>query len=126
MWLSSFISDTNFHFRLNAQKMMQMSGGGSKPTTHTETTVEEVFRNLEISEFATLFTSEGIDLEAFLTCTEDDLKEANVPEEPRKKLLQYLQERRQQGQQLNGGGGQTLTGLQQFNRDAVTSGGRLL
>ena len=53
-----------------------------------------MFALLEISEFAENFTKEGIDMEALTMCNEEDLKEGGLPLGPRKKLMKYLEDRK--------------------------------
>ena len=54
----------------------------------------QVFALLEISEFSENFTKEGIDMDALIMCNEDDLKEGGLPLGPRKKLMKYLEDRK--------------------------------
>jgi hypothetical protein len=105
----------------------QQEAASSSPSSHQETTLEDLFSNLDLTEFVQIFSNEGIDLAALLTCTEDDLKEANLPLGPRKKLMQYLEERKKKGEEEKEGagynrGGDGLNGLDEYNRSAVTSG----
>ena len=86
-------------------------------------TVEELFQRLEIdNQHAANFTKEGIDVEALLTCTEEDFKEAELPHEPRERLLNFIQSRRNKAEREVGGAtGTSMTGLEAYQRAAVTS-----
>ena len=53
-----------------------------------------MFALLDISEFCENFTKEGIDMDALIMCNEEDLKEGGLPLGPRKKLLKYLEDRK--------------------------------
>ena len=51
----------------------------------------KLFKRLDIDpEHAERFALDGIDLDALMSCTEEDLKEAELPLGPRKKLLKYI------------------------------------
>ena len=52
----------------------------SKTVSYEEASLEELFANLDIAEYASLFNGEGITLEDLLTSVaEEDLKEINLP-----------------------------------------------
>ena len=85
-----------------------------KPPVETELTLEKVFAKLDISEFVENFVKEGIDMDALLLCTDDDLKEGGLPLGPRKKLLHYLEVRK--GLQEK-----TLSGLEEYEQSSITS-----
>ena len=52
----------------------------SKTVSYQETSLEELFANLDISEYATLFNDQGITLADLLTSVaEEDLMEINLP-----------------------------------------------
>ena len=88
----------------------------SKPVMERElSTLDQVFEKLEISEHLEPFTSAGIiDMESLMLCTEDDLKEANMPLGPRKKLLHYLQVRKAIQEKK-------LSGLEEYEETSITS-----
>ena len=44
-----------------------------------ELSLEQVFAQLDISDYAATFTKEGIDMDALFLCNEDDLKEGGLP-----------------------------------------------
>ncbi len=85
-----------------------------KPIEGTEATLEELFAQLDISEFVDNFAKEGIDMEALMLCTEDDLKEGGLPLGPRKKLLKYIDVQRAIAEHR-------LSGLEQYDKTSVTS-----
>ena len=65
-----------FTFRLNSQ----VPARNSKTVSYQETSLEEVFANLDISEYASLFNGEGITLaDLLISVAEDDLKEIHLP-----------------------------------------------
>jgi len=80
-----------------------------KPRWDKDLTLEEVFEKLGISEYVDVFVNQGIGMEELESCSEEDLKEAELPLGPRKKLFNYLQTRKSQ------------TGFQQFKESSVTS-----
>ena len=41
--------------------------------------MEQLFAQLDISDYAETFTKEGIDMDALLLCNDDDLKEGGLP-----------------------------------------------
>jgi len=91
----------------------------SKTVSYQETSLEELFANLDISEYATLFNDQGITLADLLTSVaEEDLMEINLPLGARTKLLAYIERRNKKTTSTNNG---TLTGLQEYIRSAVTS-----
>lgn len=73
-----------------------------------------LFTKLEISQFTEKFTSEGIDVDGLMLCTEDDLREAGLPDEARQKLLNFIQSRKSASRQLSS------DGLEDFQRSTVT------
>ena len=65
-----------FNFRLNSQ----VPARNSKTVSYQETSLEELFANLDISEYASLFNGEGITLaDLLISVAEEDLKEINLP-----------------------------------------------
>ena len=44
-----------------------------------ELTLEQLFAQLDISDYAETFIKEGIDMDALLLCNDDDLKEGGLP-----------------------------------------------
>ena len=44
-----------------------------------ELSLEQLFAQLDISDYAETFTKEGIDMDALLLCNDDDLKEGGLP-----------------------------------------------
>ena len=88
----------------------------SKPVMEKElSSIDQVFEKLEITEHLEPFTSAGIiDMDSLMLCTEDDLKEANMPLGPRKKLLHYLQVRKAIQEK-------TLSGLEEYEETSITS-----
>jgi len=66
-----------------------------KPKWAKDLGIEDVFAKLGISEHLGPFTEQGVGVEELLTCSEEDLKEAQLPLGPRKKLLAYLEWRRE-------------------------------
>lgn len=52
-----------------------------------------VLEHLGLSEYQTTFEKEKIDIESFLMCTVDDLKEMGIPLGPRKKLAKFVKEK---------------------------------
>ena len=85
----------------------------SKPPAEPQN-IEEIFAKLEISEHIEAFTDAGIDMEALLLCTEDDLKEAGMPLGGRKKLLHYLEVRKAIQEKK-------LSGLEEYEETSITS-----
>merc|ERR1711962_1192147 len=67
-----------------------------------------VFVKLGIEEHLAPFTDQGVGVEELLECGEEDLKEANLPLGPRKKLLSYLQARKE-----------ASSGFQEFQQNSV-------
>ena len=61
-----------------------------KPKWDKDLGIGEVFVKLGIEEHLDPFTDQGVGVEELLECGEEDLKEANLPLGPRKKLLAYL------------------------------------
>uniref|UniRef100_A0A8C5AXK1 SEC23 interacting protein n=1 Tax=Gadus morhua TaxID=8049 RepID=A0A8C5AXK1_GADMO len=53
----------------------------------------DVLEHLGLSDFKTTFDDEQIDLESFLMCTVEDLKEMGIPLGPRKKIAKFVKER---------------------------------
>ncbi|CAL8257070.1 unnamed protein product [Lota lota] len=52
-----------------------------------------VLEHLGLSDYKTTFDNEQIDLESFLMCTVEDLKEMGIPLGPRKKIAKFVKER---------------------------------
>ncbi|XP_017279829.1 SEC23-interacting protein [Kryptolebias marmoratus] len=52
-----------------------------------------VLQHLGLSEYESIFHQEKIDLESFLMCTVEDLKEMGVPLGPRKKIAKFVKEK---------------------------------
>ncbi|CAG04716.1 unnamed protein product [Tetraodon nigroviridis] len=52
-----------------------------------------VLQHLGLSEYKTTFDDEKIDIESFLLCTIEDLKEMGIPLGPRKKIAKFVKER---------------------------------
>ena len=63
------------------------------PRWEKDLRLEDVFANLEITDYVETFTDQGIGIAELETCSEDDLKEAGLPLGPRKRLLSYLSKR---------------------------------
>uniref|UniRef100_A0A665TP22 SEC23 interacting protein n=1 Tax=Echeneis naucrates TaxID=173247 RepID=A0A665TP22_ECHNA len=63
-----------------------------------------VLEHLGLSEYKSTFDEEKIDIESFLMCTIEDLKEMGIPLGPRKKITKFVKERvnRQVGLSLDG------------------------
>jgi hypothetical protein len=55
-----------------------------KPRWEQDLTIEEVFGKLGIAEHLGAFTSQGVGMEELLSCSEEDLREAELPLGPRK------------------------------------------
>ncbi|KAE8619421.1 hypothetical protein XENTR_v10009758 [Xenopus tropicalis] len=55
--------------------------------------LSEVLQQLELTEYCSVFEGEKIDIEALALCTENDLKDLEIPLGPRKKILQYIRHR---------------------------------
>ncbi|XP_059928482.1 SEC23-interacting protein isoform X2 [Gadus macrocephalus] len=53
----------------------------------------DALEHLGLSDFKTTFDDEQIDLESFLMCTVEDLKEMGIPLGPRKKIAKFVKER---------------------------------
>ncbi|CAL8284360.1 unnamed protein product, partial [Arctogadus glacialis] len=53
----------------------------------------DVLQHLGLSDFKTTFDDEQLDLESFLMCTVEDLKEMGIPLGPRKKIAKFVKER---------------------------------
>ncbi|XP_028278978.1 SEC23-interacting protein [Parambassis ranga] len=52
-----------------------------------------VLQHLGLSEYKSTFDEEKIDIESFLMCTIEDLKEMGIPLGPRKKIAKFVKER---------------------------------
>ena len=79
--------------------------------------IEDLFQRLDIeSEHAQSFVKEGIDMDALMTCTDDDLREAGLPLGPRKRLLSFIERRRKSNSAAD-----VLNSLQAYQRASVTS-----
>ncbi|KAM9847533.1 SEC23-interacting protein isoform 2-T2 [Aulostomus maculatus] len=52
-----------------------------------------VLEHLGLSEYKSTFDTEKIDIESFLMCTIEDLKEMGIPLGPRKKIAKFVKER---------------------------------
>lgn len=52
-----------------------------------------VLEHLSLSEYKSTFDEERIDIESFLMCTIEDLKEMGIPLGPRKKIAKFVKER---------------------------------
>ncbi|XP_069001261.1 SEC23-interacting protein [Embiotoca jacksoni] len=52
-----------------------------------------VLQHLGLTEYKTTFDEEKIDIESFLMCTIEDLKEMGIPLGPRKKIAKFVKER---------------------------------
>ena len=77
----------------------------------SEVSVEQLFVNLGIEGgLATPFVREGIDVEALMTCGDEDLKEGGLPLGPRKRLLAFIESRKT----ANSTGGIGISGLEAF------------
>ena len=85
-----------------------------KPKFQDDLNLKQIFELLDISDFIGVFSDAGIDTEDFLTCSEDDLKEAGIPPGPRKKLIKYIEDRKSNAENK-------LSGLEEFQRSSVTS-----
>ncbi len=83
----------------------------------SEKSLEQVFTRLGLTSHISTFTNEGIDLEIIMasSCLDEDLKEAGLPEDARKKLLEYVKARKE------GKSGQEQDLLDQYKKDTVTS-----
>jgi len=79
-----------------------------KPKWDKDLDIGEVFVKLGIEEHLAPFTDQGVGVEELLECGEEDLKEANLPLGPRKKLLSYLQARKE-----------ASSGFQEFQQNSV-------
>ncbi|XP_012579311.1 PREDICTED: SEC23-interacting protein isoform X1 [Condylura cristata] len=53
-------------------------------------TLQEALEALSLSEYASTFEKEKIDMESLLMCTVDDLKEMGIPLGPRKKIANFV------------------------------------
>jgi len=84
--------------------------GPVKPRWEKDLSLEEVFVKLGIDEHAHIFLSQGISMAELASCSEEDLKEAELPLCPRKKLINYLQARTG-----------NVNGYQEFQNSAVHS-----
>jgi len=82
-----------------------------KPRWDKDLTLEEVFEKLGIQEHVSVFTGQGITMEELTSCSEEDLKEASLPLGPRKKLVNYLEDRRRSSN----------TGFKEFQASTVRS-----
>ncbi|NXT24189.1 S23IP protein, partial [Syrrhaptes paradoxus] len=56
-------------------------------------TLQKTLEMLNLSEYASTFEKERIDMESLLMCTIDDLKEMGIPLGPRKKLANFVKDR---------------------------------
>ncbi|XP_030342531.1 SEC23-interacting protein [Strigops habroptila] len=56
-------------------------------------TLEKTLELLSLSEYASTFEKEKIDMESLLMCTIDDLKEMGIPLGPRKKIANFVKDR---------------------------------
>ncbi|XP_078719115.1 pre-mRNA splicing regulator USH1G [Lampetra fluviatilis] len=64
------------------------------PDTTETTPLESFLASLHMSEFASLFRQEHIDLEALTLCSDEELKSINLPLGPRKKILEGVERRK--------------------------------
>uniref|UniRef100_A0A674PGI8 SEC23 interacting protein n=1 Tax=Takifugu rubripes TaxID=31033 RepID=A0A674PGI8_TAKRU len=55
--------------------------------------LSSVLEHLGLSEYKSTFDNEKIDIESFLLCTIEDLKEMGIPLGPRKKIAKFVKER---------------------------------
>ncbi|XP_053731665.1 SEC23-interacting protein [Synchiropus splendidus] len=56
-------------------------------------TLASVLEHLSLAEYQKTFEEEKIDIESFLMCTIEDLKEMGIPLGPRKKIAKFVKER---------------------------------
>ncbi|XP_068709546.1 phospholipase DDHD2-like [Montipora foliosa] len=56
----------------------------------------DALAQLGLPEYVDLFESEEMDMETFLLCGEEDMKEMGIPMGPRKKLIGYLRNQKQE------------------------------
>ncbi|NXX46133.1 S23IP protein, partial [Tricholaema leucomelas] len=56
-------------------------------------TLQKTLDMLSLSEYASTFEKERIDMESLLMCTVDDLKEMGIPLGPRKKIANFVKDR---------------------------------
>ncbi|NWT55053.1 S23IP protein, partial [Erythrocercus mccallii] len=56
-------------------------------------TLQKTLEMLSLSEYASTFEKERIDMESLLMCTVDDLKEMGIPLGPRKKIANFVKDR---------------------------------
>ncbi|MED6261277.1 S23-interacting protein [Ataeniobius toweri] len=69
---------------------------GEEPPKEDEEEFEDlaaVLQHLGLSEYKSTFDQEKIDIESFLMCTIEDLKEMGIPLGPRKKIGKFVKER---------------------------------
>lgn len=78
--LKLHIMRTFFDNALNYRMNSQVPARDSKTVSYQETSLEELFANLDISEYVSLFNGEGITLaDLLISVAEEDLKEINLP-----------------------------------------------
>ncbi|XP_056426904.1 phospholipase DDHD2 isoform X7 [Hyla sarda] len=65
----------------------------SEPQTNKQT-LKDVLKELELEELISVFEREMMDIDALVLCSEQDLKNLDVPLGPRKKILNYIKCRR--------------------------------
>ncbi|XP_040923529.1 SEC23-interacting protein isoform X2 [Betta splendens] len=84
-----------------AATVTQRDKAVTPPAVEVETKEDEeefedlsaILEHLGLSEYKRTFDEEKIDIESFLMCTVDDLKEMEIPLGPRKKISKFVRER---------------------------------
>ncbi|XP_053319019.1 phospholipase DDHD2 [Spea bombifrons] len=77
----------------HVQTKLQAQGAGPLEDSQPLATL---LQELELTEFQALFQKEKMDVNSLALCSEQDLKDLGIPLGPRKKILHYLNLRRQQ------------------------------
>ncbi|XP_068128372.1 phospholipase DDHD2-like isoform X2 [Hyperolius riggenbachi] len=75
------------------QERLEASDLGAE-AQRNKPTLREMLEELELTELSSVFEKEMIDADSLSLCTEQDLKDMEIPLGPRKKLLNYVKHRR--------------------------------
>uniref|UniRef100_A0A1A7YL31 SEC23 interacting protein n=1 Tax=Iconisemion striatum TaxID=60296 RepID=A0A1A7YL31_9TELE len=95
------IPTTNGDAKQPAAPVMEPSNAVASPAVEEQVKEEEelledlaaMLQHLGLSEYKSTFDQEKIDVESFLMCTVEDLKEMGIPLGPRKKIAKFVKER---------------------------------
>uniref|UniRef100_A0A1A8KAM5 SEC23 interacting protein n=1 Tax=Nothobranchius kuhntae TaxID=321403 RepID=A0A1A8KAM5_NOTKU len=95
------IPTTNGDAKQPAAPVMEPNNAVASPAVEEQMKEEEevfedlavMLQHLGLSEYKSTFDQEKIDIESFLMCTVEDLKEMGIPLGPRKKIAKFVKER---------------------------------